>query len=199
MADAYRGPLITWSVGSAGAEPVLLLHDRYKDHDELADLGAELAAKRRVVRVRGARTQMEDTSIKGYYWFIGPLERPELSTFGDGLHHLETLLLSLTDASPDRRVALVGHGEGGTMALTLALVWPERISRVVSIDGPLPANRDAFPLELRRASGLPVLLVPEARNLDETATALKQSGCRVETGRGTGAVADWLLTAAVPA
>ena len=196
MPESRRGPLITWSEGPVDAEPVLLLHDRYADHDQLDRFRAPLAGRHRVVRVRGARTQMEDTYIKGYYWFIGPPERPELSTFGDALHHLETLLLALAASAPAGKVALVGRGEGGTMALMLALVWPERVSRVVSIGGPLPANRAEFPLELRDGEGVRALLVPGAGPADGTAEALRAVGWQVETASDEGGAVDWLRAAA---
>ncbi len=195
MNDPYRGPLIIWKTGQQGAEPVLLMHDRFQDESELAALADSLGQDRQAVRVRSPRTQMEDTRIKGYYWFFGPPERPELSTLGDGLFHLETLILHLADASPSGKLALVGKGEGGVMALILAQVWPERISRVVSIDGGLPDNSASFPVDLKPAPGLPALLIRQTGDLAATATALAANGWAVESSDDPARITGFLSLA----
>lgn len=173
-----KSALITWTSGAADGAPLILLHDRYLDHDQTDAIGAALAARYRVVSVRSARTQMENTLIKGYYWFLGPFESPELSTFGDGLEHLERLLLTLTEGG--RKATIIGLGEGGTMALMLALVWRELVVGVVSVDGPLPSNIADFPLELGSAAGLPMLLAEDTRSLAGTTAALAERSAAVE-------------------
>ena len=135
---------------------------------------------------------MAGCGVRGFFWFLGPLERPELSTFGDGLHHLERLLLDKADTGP---VGLFGIGEGGTMALTLALIWPELVSGVVSIDGPLPETIDALPLESRAAPRVHALLVSRRRRLEQTRRDLSSRGVRVTLWPDADmqtASADWL-------
>ena len=85
MSVRTKGALITWTTGRPDGPPVVLLHDRYLDHDANDALGARLAPTHRVISARAARTQMEMGQIKGYYWFLGALDQPELSTLGDPL------------------------------------------------------------------------------------------------------------------
>jgi pimeloyl-ACP methyl ester carboxylesterase len=185
-----RGQLITWTSGLSSGPTVLLLHDRYGDHDHLDALGAAFAQTHRVVAVRSARTQMEDTGIKGYYWFLGAHERPELSTLGDGLYHLEKLLLAMTKDAP---VTLVGVREGGTMALTLALVWPDLISGVASLGGVVPTSLDSLPVSLQPLDGLPILLADNGTDLATTVITLIERGGEVErrTQASEADVASW--------
>lgn len=197
MSVREKGALITWTTGKADAPPVLLLHDRYLDHGANDALGTLLDGSNRVVSVRSARTQMEMGTIKGYYWYLGPLETPELSTLGDALSHLELLLLDL-HRETGRRVSLAGVGEGGSMALLIGLLWPERVAGVVSIDGPLAVNIAEMPLTLPPADGLPVMLVERHRSLGTTMAGLATRGATVSSGAaGEPTVAQWI--AALPA
>jgi hypothetical protein len=116
----------------------------------------------------------------GYFWFLGPYEKPELTTFGDGLHHLETLLVDLSFGAGKRPSCLLGCGEGGVMALMLAAVWPELVSAVVSIDGPLPVNIGSFPVEICTPLKVPTLLIEHERPMADTASALADLGAKVE-------------------
>jgi len=197
MSVREKGALITWTTGRLDAPPVLLLHDRYLDHDANDALGALLAETRRVISVRSARTQMEMGTIKGYYWYLGQLDTPELSTLGDALSHLERLLLDI-QRETGRRVTLAGMGEGGALALLIGLLWREHVAGVVSIDGPLAVNIAEMPLTLPPANGLPVMLVERQRSLEAAAAALTGRGATVSSGiAGDPAIAQWI--AALPA
>lgn len=178
MSVPRGGPLLTFTAGDPHGPAILLLHDRYENPDSMPV--ADRLSGARIVRVRSARTQMSGMEVLGHYWFLGPYERPELTTFGDGLHHLETLLLDLSFGTGKARTMLAGKGEGGVMALTLATIWPELLSAVVSIDGPLPENIGSFPIETRLPPTLPVLLLEQERSLAGTAAALSSLGGQVD-------------------
>ena len=192
MSVRSKGALITWTTGVPDGAPVMLLHDRYLDHDASDTLAAALEPTHRVVSVRSARTQMEDGFIKGYYWYLGPYDVPELSTLGDALHHLERLLVRV-NAESGRRVALVGTGEGGSMALAMGLLWREIVAGIVSIDGPLFRTLDEIPMTLPATDGLPVLLAGRTRDMSASATALAARGASVGGGADeAGAIARWV-------
>jgi phospholipase/carboxylesterase len=57
----------------------------------------------------------------------------------------------------DTRVYLAGYDSGGTMALRVGLLQPDRFAGVISIGGPLP-KEDTPLVHLQRARRLPVLL-----------------------------------------
>ena len=192
MSVRAKGALITWTTGRLDAPPVVLLHDRYLDHDANDVLGARLGSSRRVISVRSARTQMESGLVKGYYWHLGPLDEPEMSTMGDALSHLERLLIDL-NRETGQRITLVGTGEGGSVALLISLVWRELVSGVASIDGPLAGNVDAMPVGLQPAAGLPVLLVERRADLAPTSMALSARGATVSTGAASeDTIAHWV-------
>ncbi|MFT4248055.1 MAG: hypothetical protein QM581_08460 [Pseudomonas sp.] len=177
MSTQRKSPLLTWTHGD-GDTPLLLLHERYQDPATMP--APPVPAGMRVIRVRSPRQQMAGISTLGYFWFLGPLQAPEPSTFGDGLHHLESLLLELSFGPGKPASVLVGSGEGGVMALVLATLWPELLAGVVSIDGPLPHNLAGFPIEPRVPLQLPVLLIEHDRELADSAQALSALGARVQ-------------------
>jgi pimeloyl-ACP methyl ester carboxylesterase len=123
---------------------------------------------------------MSGTDTFGYYWFLGPYERPELTTFGDSLYHLETLLIDLVSARGNDACFLVGRGEGGVMALTIATIWPELLSGVISIDGPLPENIESLPIDLAYASKLRTLVFEGERSMRTTERLMSNLGADVE-------------------
>jgi pimeloyl-ACP methyl ester carboxylesterase len=205
MSEGRRSLLVTSVTGPADAPPLIFLHDRYGDYSDAMKLAAGFGDDVRKIAVRSARTQMvAGTDVLGYYWFLGPLERPELTTLGDALFQLEALLLE-TEAGSGQRVGLVGHGEGGVIALLTGLVWPDVISGVAAIDAPLPANLTELPIEVRPLAGLPVLLAagPAAMPAAETArTVLSELGgeprvLRVNSADAAPAAlaAEWAATA----
>lgn len=181
MSVREKGALITWTTGQPDAPPVVLLHDRYLDHEANDALASRLAPTSRVVSVRSARTQMESGLVKGYYWHLGPLDEPEMSTIGDALSHLERLLIEL-NRETGRRIALVGTGEGGSVALLMSLIWRELISGVASIDGPLAGNLNDMPVDLQPAAGLPVMLIERRAALASSSITLAARGASVRIG-----------------
>lgn len=198
-ADRSDFVLVTTTKGSPAHAPVILLHDRLGDIGSLASLTDALVESHLVVTVRGARTQMIDGRILGYYWYVATdTGGPEPSTFGDGLHQLELLLLTLDRESPGRNIHLVGFGQGGTMALTLGLVWPELVAGIVAVDAGLPDNLDRLPIESRALDGLDVLLVSTddgadrglAQRLEATGAELAALGGRVGTMQAAAADLD---------
>jgi pimeloyl-ACP methyl ester carboxylesterase len=94
----------------------------------------------------------------GQRWYVTGIDGEiEPATFGDGLYAAEQLTIGAREqwgAPP----LLVGHGQGGTLALALALLVPERLAGVVALDAALPEvpgwERPPTALE-----GLPVMLL----------------------------------------
>lgn len=170
-----------------GLAPVLLLHDRYADLDALDDLADRLTPDRLVVAVRAARAQILDQFVHGYYWYLEiEAGEPELSTLGDALAQLETLLLEVTSGTPKGRAVLVGEGQGGVVALLLASVWPEKVRTVVAMNAEAPSLPDVVGLGTARMDGLTVLLVSDGfSGLGSTSDAfLEERGASVERASG---------------
>lgn len=160
MSDA-RSLLYSRHGGKRGGAPFLVLHDRFGGLEEAETLGERLGDDVLRIAVRAPRLQVSGGGAKvlGHFWFIGPPERPELSTLGDGLYQLELLLLDTFAAQGQRKVGLYGVGEGAVVALLLALVRPEKLSAVIIEDAVLPLNIDAMPIDAQPLAGLPVLLL----------------------------------------
>lgn len=128
--------------------------------DEIADVTAFATfhlphARNLCVRGPRAQTQGGNGVSCGHFWYIGPQDRPELSTFGDGLYQAEILLLEQAENGP---VYLAGRGQGASIALTLAALWPDHVASVSAWQGGLPLNLDRMPLEFGDLSTLSVAL-----------------------------------------
>jgi len=80
---------------------------------------------------------------------------------------------------------LLGHGQGGALALALALVIPDYLSGIIAINGVLPAFSGWSPCA--DADALPVLMVTDttAKSSSETEAALMSAGCRLIAGTVT--------------
>jgi pimeloyl-ACP methyl ester carboxylesterase len=192
-----KSQLVTWSYGQTNGAPVLLLHDRYGPGDGAVDsLAQDLGDSHQLVVVRSARTQSERSLVRGYFWHLGPYERPEVSTIGDALYHLEILLLEVHQAA-GHKVTLFGRGEGGGVALLMGLLWPEVVAGVASVDGPLATNLDDFPIDLPDASSLKVLLVEEERTLEASQAALAGRNVAAERVGKISSVSDWVRSLTV--
>jgi hypothetical protein len=154
--------LQTMRGGRSDGNPCLVLHDRYGMLADSRQLAAELAPPDALtICIQAPRLQTSGGVGKaaGYYWYVGPRERPELTSLGDTLFHLEKLLLNETASG--RKACLIGKGEGGSVALLSAMTWPEKVMRVIAIDAALPGNLDRLPIEWPGLEGLEVELVGE--------------------------------------
>lgn len=134
---------------TSGTAPIwLVLHDRFGDLEAARTLGARLGDDVLRVAVQSARMQTEGGlgHVRGHFWYIGPVDLPELSTFGDGLAELDALVMQLRNRFPDCRFNLLGQGEGASMAMMLALVYGDLVDKVIAIDAQWPKNFAAMPL-----------------------------------------------------
>jgi alpha-beta hydrolase superfamily lysophospholipase len=152
--------LHTARLGPAEGRPYLVLHDRYGSLEDARTLGRTLAPEdANVLAIQAPRLQTVGGvgKVQGYYWYVGPRERAELTSLGDSLFHLEHLMLEA--AKSGQKVTLVGAGEGGTMALLTAMTWPEKIAEIIALDAALPLNFARIPIEWPAPGGLKVTLV----------------------------------------
>jgi pimeloyl-ACP methyl ester carboxylesterase len=175
-----RSVLLTRRRGPETATPFLVLHDRWgmlEDAEKLAEL---LGPEALTIAVRGARVQNQGGSgfTHGYFWTIGPLERPELSTLGDALYQLELLLEDNWERYGRRKLGLLGKGQGGVMALILAAFFPDRVGKVIAIDAVLPINLPDMPFEPSLA-GVEVVLAHSGPVQDALVKGLERLGAVV--------------------
>lgn len=174
--------LYTSRKGAPDGVPFLVFHDRRLLLQDAAALGDQLLDDSTIrIAVQSPRAQSAGgTGItKGYFWYIGPLEAPELSTLGDGLYQLELLIDETYELYSQRRIGLLGSGEGGVIALLAGLIFPDKVRAVVALDAPIPTNLARMPLEDRPLDGLPVLL--SGADAQPASTWLAQRGARAAT------------------
>jgi pimeloyl-ACP methyl ester carboxylesterase len=147
--------------------PWLVLHDRWGMLEDGLKLGEVLGPDALTVAIRAPRVQnMGGTGeTKGYFWTVGPVTAPELSTLGDGLYQLELVLEENLALYGREKLGLLGKGQGGVTALLLASIFPDKISRALIIDAALPTNLSVMPIEPSLA-GVEVLLVGEQSDDD---------------------------------
>lgn len=153
--------LYTADDGAPGGLPFLVLHHRYGGLDDARALGAMLGdhVHRRAIRALRTQTDGGMGVPMGYYWYVGPVETPEPATLADGLSQLEAEFLQAAARHPSGKAGLFGRGEGGVMALLIALIWPEKCAALVLQDVPLPGNLDRLPLGPGRVDGLAVFIL----------------------------------------
>lgn len=155
---------------------IIGLHDENSTHVEVLDLLREVSTGQRLIAPRSARWSRFDGGGR-FSWFScvnPPLIEP--IGFGDSLIQLERLVLDHSAQGPgERTIMIIGIGQGATMALALAMLWPELCAGVVAIGGSLPAV-PGWTAPARAMPGLPVLLVAGA---DHTQQKLAQLGARI--------------------
>lgn len=170
--------LYTATEGPSHGDTCLVLHDRYQNLAAAQASGQRLGEACRRIAVRSLRDQTIGGSgnLYGHFWFIGPPDKPELSTLFDGLEQLEALLLQVTAERPGQPLTVLATGESTVMAALLAMTWPDRINRLILEDAHLPVNLSDIPLERKSLSGCQVTLVAET---EAQATAFRDLGAEV--------------------
>lgn len=204
LAEHSERVLLTKTGGSANRPPLVLLHDRNGDYVDLQPYADALGDHYHTCLVRAARTQVADIEVLGYFWYIESAPgHPEISTFGDALFQVEALALEL-EKTTGRKLTFVGKGQGGVLALTMALIWPEIVGAVAAVDAGLPDNIAEFPIDTKNVGEVSVLLARVDQSLGEwerqagrTAADLRRRGARVDLvsdppNGAEGAVCDWL-------
>lgn len=161
----YRYPLIVWLHGEGANEqslPEVMRHVSTRNYLAVAPRGVDAAAE-------------------GYTW-------------GDSLDSsdaAEDAIFEAIESTTERfgqspkRVLLAGVGSGGTMAMRIALRYPDRFDGVATIDGPLPTGNQPL-VRLNELRGLPLLLSAskesvayEESQVCRDLSLLHTGGCRV--------------------
>jgi pimeloyl-ACP methyl ester carboxylesterase len=130
------------------------------------------------VAIRAPRVQNQGGTgqTKGYFWTVGPVDAPELSTLGDGLYQLEIVLEENLAYYGKDRLGVLGKGQGGVIALLLAAFFPDKVKRVIVLDATLPTNLKVMPFE-PSLKGVEVVLVGDQS--DKEAARLEALGAAV--------------------
>jgi predicted esterase len=145
-----------------------------------------------------------DLVARNWFYDEYDLPHPEPISFGHSLRAIEALIYDVHDSHASGAVppVLLGHGQGGALALALALVIPDYLSGVISINGALPVFSGWSPYT--DADALPVLMVTDttAKSSSESEVELVSAGCRVVAGTATDTalpgpltwkvISDWL-------
>lgn len=170
--------LLTQRQGPADAMPWLVLHDRWGMLEDAVELASMLGPDALTIAIRAPRVQNQGGTgqTKGYVWTVGPVTAPELSTLGDGLYQLELVLEENLAHYGREKLGLLAKGQGGVIALLLASIFPDKISRAIIIDAALPTNLSVMPIEPSLA-GVDVLLVCDQS--DEDVARLEALGAKV--------------------
>lgn len=134
-----RGRLATrtWHADAPGA-PVLAIHG-WLDNAATFDLLAPLLPGRPLIAIDLPGHGLSDARPAGMRYHT--------------LDYLDDLLALMDRLSPERPLTLLGHSLGAGLALLLAGCLPERVDRLILIDGlgPLAAEPDRFPELTRQA------------------------------------------------
>lgn len=170
--------LLTQRQGPSDATPWLVLHDRWGMLDDAVKLAEVLGPEALTIAIRAPRVQNQGGTgqTKGYFWTVGPVEAPELSTLGDGLYQLEIVLEENLAFYNKDRLGVLGKGQGGVIALLLAAFFPDKVKRVIVIDAALPTNLAVMPFE-PSLKGVNVVLVGDQS--DEDVAKMEALGANV--------------------
>jgi phospholipase/carboxylesterase len=164
------GPSASWSTGRAGDHHVLApmhyepkyayplivwLPGRGGTAREITQVMPWISLRNHVgVGVNGVRCVQATRPESGYQWgdWSGDIER--------SFEVVETAIeaSALRFHIAPSRIFLVGNGQGGTLALRLAMGHPGRFAGAVSIGGPLPRGNTPF-IRLTHARKVPLLML----------------------------------------
>jgi pimeloyl-ACP methyl ester carboxylesterase len=175
----------------------IALGGTHTDEARLAALARATAPDHRVVLPEPLRFLYLSRDHVGRRWYVTSIDGEiEPATFADALYAVEQLATAAHEQW-DRPPLLIGHGQGGELALALALLVPDRLAGVAAVAARIPQVAGWERPECA-AAGLPVLLAPG--HGDDAGTArtrgeLASIGARVATSRSvaaTDALEPWL-------
>ncbi len=150
---------------ASAAAPAVVLRGISTDVDRLTALAGAVAPARRLVVPEPLRFLYLGRAHVGQRWFVRSVDdETEPASFGDALFAVEQLTAGAREAAGPP--LLVGHGQGGELALALAAIVPELLAGVVALDAALPQVHGWERPECS-AAGLPVLLLPAAQTAEE--------------------------------
>jgi len=145
-------------VGEAGGTTIAL-GGTHTDEARLAELARATAPDHRVVLPEPLRFLYLSRDHVGRRWYVTSIDGEiEPATFGDALYAVEQLAIAAHETW-DRPPLLIGHGQGGELALALALLMPDMLAGVAAVGATIP-QVPGWERPDRAAGGLPVLLVP---------------------------------------
>jgi pimeloyl-ACP methyl ester carboxylesterase len=165
---------------------VIGLHDAHARLSETMPLLREMTGGQRLIVPRSAR--WSGYGDGGRYSWFSSISPPSVEPigFGDSLIQLEALTLEYATAGERAGTVLVGIGQGGTMALCLAALWPEVIKGVIAIEAFWPEVA-GWELPERDMSPVHVLLISSG---SEAGFRLTARGAKVEEMDATAAEPD---------
>jgi len=165
VGEMKRSVLVRREIAAVGQERavVLAIHGHGGSVDQLdtlcralgSDFASVLPQAWRPLNIHG----VVEAVHPGYSWYFDfAVGQPEPATFGDCLIELETLIYDLYEEDDQRRLFILGYGQGATLALALASVVPDFLSGVIAIGGSVPSIKGwtAPFTDLKR---LPILLI----------------------------------------
>ncbi|MBB4662770.1 alpha/beta hydrolase [Conexibacter arvalis] len=166
--------------GSDPAAPAIVLQGTGTDVERLTALARVAAPARALVVPEPLRFLYLSRAHVGRRWFVRSIDgETEPASFGDALYAVE----QLTTGAREQWGAplLIGHGQGGELALALAAIVPELLAGVVALDAALPVV-PGWERPACDAGGLPVLVLPgfqEEAAVARTRAELAAIGARV--------------------
>lgn len=145
--------LLTKRKGDASGVPTFILHERYGDMADLETIYLHTSQPTLGISVRSLRTQTGSGHGEpvGYYWYLGDVDYPELTSLGDSLGELEELFLHELNSTGVDKIGLYGTGESALMATLLAGLWPSKIAFLEIVGLKKPRNLERIPLTLNLA------------------------------------------------
>lgn len=177
---------------TAAAGSTIVLRGVETNAARLSGLARAAAPAHRLVVPEPLRFLYLGRAHVGQRWFVTGLDGEiEPATFGDALYAVEQLAAGAHARWPAPQL-LVGHGQGGALALALALLVPELLAGVVALDAVLP-DVPGWERPSCRLDGLPVLLLPGAQagsGAERTRAELAAAGARLTTVADAAACAE---------
>jgi predicted esterase len=170
---------LSWRIGLYGQDAskdtvnniIVVLHDYGGDHSSVkpmvkkhfADPQTALLCLGGIHRLRPASGQ-----VGGLYWTDEPNGNSYHRAVRLILEHVIGKVLVEKCNFPPSNIALLGHGQGGSVALAIAAIWETtRLGGVITIDGPppeyiIPSTTPRIPTPVLMVGGRLGALTPQA-------------------------------------